>query len=176
MSDRIGGKTPAQVHNDLFYLNNSNKGIDDQARSVYSGNGIPTQLKLGAEIIEADFNKGTLKDPVIDSYHLRFNDIGNISGAYQISTTGGNVQKIRLTGNVSMTILSNVDSKNAFEITLLVEQSAGNHSITFPSGFKTPSHTSISFSANAGSIDILKLLTIDGGENWIVYKIATDLR
>jgi ATP-dependent helicase HrpB len=76
------------------------------------------------EIMEADFNKGLLKSPVIDSYHLKFNDIGNVTGTYQISTTGGNVQKIRLTGNVYLTILSNVDEDNAFVINLIVEQSS----------------------------------------------------
>lgn len=176
MSDRIGDKTPAQIYNDLFYLNNANRGIDGEARYLYSGNGVPTPLKIGAEIIEADFNKGSLKAPVIDSYHLRFNDIGNKTGSHQISTTGGNIQKIRLIGNVALTILSNVSETNAFEITLIVEQSDGNHSITFPNNFKTTADASISFSSNAGALDVLKLITFNGGNTWLVYKSGTDLR
>lgn len=176
MSARIGDKTPAQIHNDLFYLNNSNRGIESEPRVVYSGNGVATPLKLGIEQMEADFNQGELKTPVINSYHLRFNDIGEISGSYQVSTTGGNVQKVVLTGNVVMTILSNVSLSNAFEFTLVVEQSSGGHSITFPNSFKTASHLSITFSTNSGAIDILKFLTFDGGETWLVYQAATDLR
>lgn len=175
MSDRIGNKTPAQIYNDLFYLNNSNIGIDSEVRSVYSGNGVATPLKIGVEKMEADFGKGSLKTPTIDSYHLRFNDIGDVTGNYQISTTGGNIQKMRLTGNVSLTVLSNVEVDTAFEITLIVEQSVGNNSIVFPNEFKTTGHTSISFSANPGSIDILKLINYNG-DTWLVYKSATDLR
>jgi len=176
MSTKIGDKTPAQIHNDLFYLNNGNVGIENEVKSLYSGNGIATPLKIGIEKLEANFYQGELKSPLLNQCHLYFNDIGEISGSYQISTTGGNTQKITLIGNVSLTILSNVNTSNAFEITLLVEQSSGGNTITFPSNFKTSSHLAISFSSNAGAIDILKFLTYDGGETWIVYKIAADLR
>lgn len=176
MSAKIGDKTPAQIHNDLFYLNNGNVGIEDEAKPLYSGNGVATPLKIGVEKLEANFYQGELKAPLLNECHLSFNDIGEVSGNYQISTTGGNTQKMTLTGDVSLTILSNVNTSNAFEITLLVEQSSGGHVITLPSTFKTSSHLAISFSTNSGAIDILKFLTYDGGETWIVYKIAADLR
>jgi len=176
MSEKIGDKTPAQIHNDLFYLNNENAGIESEAKSLYSGNGIATSLKIGVEKLEANFYQGELKAPLLNECHLSFNNLGEVSGSYQLSTSGGNTQKMTLTGNVSLTILSNVSSSNAFEITLLVEQSSGGHTISFPSGFKTSSHASITFSSTAGDIDILKFLTYDGGDTWIVYKIAGDLR
>lgn len=176
MSARLGNKTPAQTYNDFFYLNNDNMGIDFTARPLISGNGVATPLKLGVETMEADFNKGLLKKPLIDSYHLKINDIGEKSGAYQIRTNSGNMQKMTLVGNVDLTILSDVDESSAFEMTLLVEQSTGGHTLGLPAAFKTPSHTTISFSTTAGSIDILKFITYNGGDSWLVYKVASDMR
>lgn len=173
---KIGNKTPAQLHNDLFAFNNNNEGVDGVLRPVYSGNGTPLPIEISIDQVAIDFNKGAITRPIIDSSHMRLTDIGDKTGAYQISTTGGNVQKIRLTGNVTMTVLSDVDTDAAFEITLIVEQSSGGNTITFGSGFLKPGGAAISFSATAGAIDILKLLTYDGGTTWLVYKIASDVR
>lgn len=176
MSSNLQNKTPAQSYQDLLHVNNDNVGITGDLVTVYGGNGIPTPLKLAAEKIEANFNKGNLIKPVIDSCHFRSNDIGITGATYQLSTTGGNVQKIKLNQNTSVTILSNLDSGSAFEMTLIVEQSTGGHFVSFPASFKTPSQTAISLSITPGAIDILKIITYNGGDTWLAYKVASDLR
>jgi hypothetical protein len=176
MSSSLSDKTPAQSCNDLLYLNNDNIGVTSDLVTVYGGNGIPTPLKLSTEKMEASFNKGALVKPVIDSYHLKYNDIGEVGATYQISTTAGNVQKLTLTENLSLTFLHNLDEGSAFELTLLVEQSTGGHTVSFPSSFRKPGQTNITLSSTANAIDVLKLLTYNGGEDWLVYKEASDLR
>jgi hypothetical protein len=177
MSSKIGGKTPAQVHNDLFYLNNSNNGIDGTLRSLYSGNGIITNLKFSVGFLEADFNKGLLNKPLLNSFYYKYKDIGTSSGSFQIKTDDGNFQKIKLNASSSVTIVSDIEESDGFEINLIVEQSSGGHIINFsPSVFKTPSASFIPLSSNSGAIDVLKLITFNGGQTWLVYKIASDVR
>lgn len=176
MSSSLANKTPAQSCNDLLHLNNSNIGITNNLVTVYGGNGVPTPLKLSTEKMEATFNKGALIKPVIDSYHLKYNDIGEVGETYQISTTAGNVQKLILTQNLSLTFLHNLDAGSAFELTLLIEQSTGGHTVSFPFSFRKTGQTSITLSSTASAIDVLKILTYNGGEDWLVYKEASDLR
>lgn len=176
MSESLGDKTPAQSCNDILYLNNNNSGLTNSLVSVYGGNGIPSPLKLAAEKIEANFNKGLLSRPIIDSSQLRYNDIGEVGSSYQISTTGGNLQRIVLTQNLSLTFLHNLETGSSFELTLLVQQSTGGHFITFPSSFKKPGQSNITFSASPGAIDVLKIIAYKGGNEWLVYKQASDLR
>jgi hypothetical protein len=176
MSSSIGDKTPAQSYKDLLHLNNDNGGLLSDLSTVYSGNGIATPLRLAAEKIEADFGKGTLSSAVFDSCHFRYNAIGEVEDTYQISTTGGNYQKIILTENLTLTFLHDSEEDQAFELTLLVEQSSGGHTITLPVTVKTPGQSSISLSATAGAVDILKIITLNAGETWFAYKVASDLR
>lgn len=176
MSSDLGNKTPAQVYKDLFFIDNQNQGIDSNPRTVYSGNGLATNLKVGAETLEADFNKGHLKAPLISYYHLDSKDIGTVSGSYQLNTTNGNIQKLKLNGNLVFTIYHNLESTSGFELTLIVEQTNGGNFITFPSSFKKSGGSNIQFSSNSGAIDILKLVTFNGGSTWLVYIVASDLR
>lgn len=176
MSLNLGNKTPAQSCNDILHTPNNNQGITTRLARVYGGNGIPTPLKLSADAIEADFGKGLLSKAVLDACHLKYNNVGDVKTEYQISTTAGNIQRIRLTANLNITFLHNLDEGRAFEMTLLVEQSTGGHTITFPVAFKTPGDAAITLSATGGSIDVLKVITFDGGNVWLVYKAASDLR
>jgi len=176
MGNELGSKTPAQSHNDLFYLNNSNSGVDDNMRYLYSGNGIKTTIQISEDAFAVDFNKGSCKKPLLDCYFVKPNDAGTIAATYQISTSAGNIQKIRLSSNTTLSILSNLNTAAAFEMTLLVEQSTGGHNITFSGNFKRPGASSISLSATADAVDVLKLISVDGGSTWYVYKEASDLR
>lgn len=170
MSNEIGNLTPAQICNDLFYLNNSNLGVDEELRSLYAGNGVIIPMKISSEKIQID---NLEIDNIISSYTaLSVNDIGNQSGSYQMSTAAGNLQKVRLTGNLALTILSNVEEGYGFEILLAVEQSSGGHSITFPGTFRTPNDVALTFSSGAAKIDILKFITHDAGETWYVCNLS----
>lgn len=176
MSTRIGDKEPAQLHNDLFFLNAENNGVDLTLRTLYSGNGLALPIRISQNQLEVDAGDGVFSDVVLHSYQINTNIIGNKTGTYQISTAGGNLQKITLTGNVILSILSDIADDSGFEITLVVEQTSGGFGITFPATFKTTTHAPITFSPNASAFDILKLITFDGGSTWLVYKVASDLR
>ena len=176
MGNELGSKTPAQSYNDLFYLNNNNDGLDENLRYVYSGNGIKTTVQISEDAVAVDFNKGSCKRPLLDCYFIKPNDAGTVATTYQISTSAGNIQKIRINGNTALSILSNVNTATAFELTLLVEQAVGGHNLTFSGTFKTPGAATISLSSTAGAVDVLKFVTIDGANTWYVYKEASDLR
>jgi hypothetical protein len=176
MGNEIGSKTPAQTCNDLFYLNNSNAGVDGDLRYIYSGNGTKTTLQISEDAFSVDFNKSSCKKALLDCYFIKPNDAGSIGSTYQISTSAGNMQKITLTANTTLSILSNLESSAAFEMTLLVAQSTGGHTLSFSGTFKTPSAAAITLSSTAGAVDILKLLSIDGGTTWYAYKQGSDLR
>lgn len=176
MSNRIGNKTPAQTHNDLFYLNNSNDGLDTTLRSVYSGNGKETKLKLSETKCQINFNKGMCQKPVLDAYHLKTSNIGSVPGTYEIKTALGNLQKVQISDNTTFSIASDMDANIGTELTVLVEQTAANKTISFTGNVKTPEGTSISLSAVANAVDVIKLITIDAGNTWYAFKLATELR
>lgn len=175
MSSEIGNKTPSQVFNDLFYLNNGNRGVDSTPRSIYSGNGVPTSLKIGVDKMEADFNKGVLVRPVLGPYYLKFNDIGEVSESFNINTDDGNIQKIKLLDSVSFTITTDSSSTVVFELTLIVEQSSGGDSLSCPGGFRQSNDGVLTFSNTPGSIDIFKFITYDGGTTWLAYNLASNI-
>jgi len=172
MSTKIGDKTPAQAHNDLLYIPNENNGLDSTVRSVYSGNGIESPLKIGTGGIEANFGKGLLIKPLIDSCHYKCTDHGEISGSYQLSTTGGNIQKIKLVGSTTLSILSNLESSSAFELILIIEKGSLSSTLSFlDSSYKLDSDSgSLGLSSAIGAIDIVRFFTYNGGQTWLVYK------
>ena len=176
MSNPIGNKTPANTYNDLFYLNNSNNGVDSTLRSVYSGNGTETTIKISDDSVSINFNKESCKQPLLDCYFVKTNDAGTLSGSAQISTSAGNMQKITLGGNVSLSILSNLETNYGFEMTLIVQQSTGGHTLTFVGNFTTPNQQNpLTISTVAGRKDIIKVITYDGGSNWIAYVAASNI-
>lgn len=176
MSNPIGNKTPANTYNDLLYMNNSNDGVDSTLRSVYSGNGTETKIQLSSTGVAIDFNKQNCTKPLLNCYFIKTNDTGTQSGAYQISTNAGNVQKITLGGNVTLSILSNLETNYGYEMTLIVQQTTGGHKITFSGTFKTPNgQNPFNLSSAAGAMDVIKLISWDGGNTWIAYLAATNI-
>ncbi len=172
----LGEKTPAQVYNDYLYLNNNNKGLLSNLIPIYAGNGISTLIKVSSSQVCINFGDSFATKPILDCYKVKLVDLGEKSGSLQISTLDGNVQKITLSGSVTISFMSNLQSSYCYEITLILKQKNGGSTITFGSGVSTPGASAISLSSFANATDVLKAITIDGGTSWMVYKVASDLR
>jgi hypothetical protein len=133
-------------------------------------------MQISETSFAVDFNKASCKKPLLDCYFIKPNNAGSIATTYQISTSCWKHAKNYFDRKYYFSILSNLNDDAAFELTLLVAQSTGGHSLNFSGTFKTPGAASISLSATAGAVDILKFISIDGGNVWYVYKQGSDLR
>ena len=176
MTNKLGSKTPAQTHNDLFYINNGNSGIDTTLRSIYSGNGAPTAIKTSTTKCEIDFNKGLCTQPVLYNYHVKSVDIGLVPSTYQIKMIDGNLQKININGDTTLSIASSIDSGNGAEITLIVLQLADDKKLSFSGNVKTNTGNDINLSGTTNETDIIKLVTADAGTTWYAFTIAQGLQ
>ena len=177
MSD-LTSKTPGNTYKDLFHLNNSNNGIDSTLRSIYSGNGTVTKLKLSETKCEIDFNQGECKKALLRAPYYVIYDVGTTSGAVALNISNGSIQKVTLKGNITgITISSDMDSSVGCEFILLLQQTTGTHTLALSSSiYKTPGGSSITLSSNASGLDILRFLTINGGSTWYVFRDGADLR
>lgn len=177
MSD-LTSKTPGNTYKDLFHLNNDNEGVDGTLRSLYSGNGTETNLKLSDTQCEVDFNQGECIKPLLRAPYYVIYDAGTTSGALSLSISNGSIQKVTLNGNITgLAISSDMDSGVGCEFILMLQQTTGTHTLSLSSSvYKTPGATSISLSTNSSGLDILRFLTINGGSTWYVFKDGADLR
>lgn len=176
MTNKLGGKTPAQTHNDLFYINNSNSGIDSTLRPIYSGNGTASKIKVSTDKCEIDFNKGLSNNPVLYNYHVKSTDIGAVPSTYQIKMIDGNLQKINILGDTTLSISSSIDTNVGAEITLIVLQLAENKKLLFSSNVKTTNGNVIDLSGTINETDIIKIITVNAGITWYAYTIAQGIQ
>lgn len=177
MSD-LTSKTPGNTFRDLFHLNNDNSGVDSTLRSIYSGNGTETKLKLSETKCEIDFNQGECKKPLLRAPYYVIYDVGTTSGSVALNLSNGSIQKITLSGNITgVTISSDMDSTVGCEFILMLQQTTGTHTIALSTSlYKTPGGSAITLSSNTNGLDILRFLTVDGGSTWYVFRDGADLR
>lgn len=74
-----------------------------------------------------------------------------VLGAFQLNASSGNIQKLKITGNMSLSILSDPTITDVMKVTLLVQSSGGSYSISFGSNFTKPSGSAISLSTTSRS-------------------------
>ena len=169
---KLGPLKPSESVNDLFYLNNSNTGVDGNLRSLYSGNGLAVPIFLSDSQVQLNCNLGLITKPLMDAVRYKYYDIGTKTSAYALSTANSKFQKITLGSNITLTVVNDIETGNAFEMTLVVQQSTGGHSITFPGNFKPAGYSTLTFSATAAAINIFKISTIDGGTSWFIAQVG----
>lgn len=93
-------------------------------------------------------------------------DAGNSSTAITLNLTNGNVQKLTLTANCTITLTSPA-SGALRALTLLVFQDAtGSRTITWPGSVKWGIAGAPTLTTTANLMDIISLFTVDGGTNW----------
>lgn len=95
-----------------------------------------------------------------------YSDAGNSGTAITLNLANGNVQKLTLTGNCTITLTS--PSSGAMRsLTLLVFQDAtGTRTITWPGTVKWGNAGAPTLTTTASKMDMISLFTVDGGTNW----------
>ncbi len=178
MANELEGKKASSTFKDLFHINNDNNGVDETLRSIYSGNGIETPIKISEDKVEINAGDGIFSNIVLQDSKNIFYDYGDVSGSWQIALNVGNYQKITKIGNITSITFLNVpedDGNNKlYELTLFIE-SSGSHSINWPSGVKWPTGAPPLLSASSGNYDIIKMISMDLGSTWLSYLVAGDI-
>ena len=93
-------------------------------------------------------------------------DAGNSGAALTLDLANGNVQKVTLTANCTVTLTS--PAAGAMRtLTLLVFQDAtGTRTITWPGSVKWGNAGAPVLTTTASKMDMISLFTVDGGANW----------
>jgi hypothetical protein len=95
-----------------------------------------------------------------------YSDAGNSSTAITLNLANGNVQKLTLTGNCTITLTSPASGAMR-SLTLLVFQDAtGSRTITWPGTVKWGNAGTPTLTTTASKMDMISLFTVDGGTNW----------
>lgn len=93
-------------------------------------------------------------------------DAGNSGAAITLNLANGNVQKLTLTANCTITLTSPASGAMR-SLTLLVFQDAtGSRTITWPGSVKWGNAGAPVLTTTASKMDIISLFTVDGGTNW----------
>jgi len=95
-----------------------------------------------------------------------FFDAGNSGASINLNVANGNVQKVTLTANTTVTLTSPASGVMC-SLTLLVFQDAtGSRTITWPASVKWGNAGAPTLTLTASKMDIISLFTVDGGTNW----------
>lgn len=93
-------------------------------------------------------------------------DAGSSSTAITLDLANGNVQKLTLTANCTITLTS-PGSNVMRSLTLLIFQDGtGSRTITWPGSVKWGNAGAPVLTTTASKMDIVSLFTVDGGANW----------
>lgn len=93
-------------------------------------------------------------------------DAGNSGAAIALNLGNGNVQKLTLTANCTITLTSPAAGAMR-SLTLLVFQDAtGSRTVTWPGSVKWGNAGAPVLTTTSGRMDIISLFTVDGGTNW----------
>jgi len=99
-----------------------------------------------------------------------FHDAGNSGTSISITLTNGNVQKLALTGNCTLSLTAPASGAMRSLTLLLFQDGTGSRTVTWPSAVKWGNGGAPVLSIAAGKMDIVNLFTVDGGTTW--YGIA----
>jgi hypothetical protein len=103
----------------------------------------------------------------VQTFTDAFLDRGNLTGAITIDCAAADMQRIAMTGNISGITFSNVPaSGRTFALTLELFHSGAGRTVTWPAAVKWPGATAPTLSTGASDIDIVTLVTRDGGTTW----------
>lgn len=91
----------------------------------------------------------------------------NSGAAYAVDLTQGNIYKLTLTGNCILTLSNPPATGKAGSLTLiLVQDGTGSRTITWPASVKWPNGTAPTLTTTASAVDVVQLVTVDGGTTW----------
>lgn len=92
--------------------------------------------------------------------------LGNQTGSIALNYANGALKTLTLTGNVTITAINNPPAAGGTLSLQITQDGTGSRTITWPSAVKWPSGTAPTLSTAAGAIDVVSLITFDGGTTW----------
>jgi hypothetical protein len=99
----------------------------------------------------------------------------NSTSAYAVNLTTGNIFNLTLTANCTITFTNPPATGKAGSVTLILTQDGvGTRTISWPASVKWPGGTAPTLSVSSASVDIIQLLTIDGGTTWRGFIAGTN--
>lgn len=106
------------------------------------------------------------KVSVTDGGGETYFDAGNTGAALALSLANGNVQKITLTANCTITLTSPASGVMRSLTLLVFQDGTGSRTITWPGTVKWGSAGAPTLTTTASAMDMISLFTVDGGTNW----------
>lgn len=95
-----------------------------------------------------------------------FFNAGNSGTAITLDLVNGNVQRVTLTGNCTITLTSPASGAMRAMTLLVFQDATGSRTITWPGSVKWGLAGAPTLSTGPGLMDIVSLFTVDGGTNW----------
>lgn len=108
----------------------------------------------------------TSKVSVINGGGETFFDAGNSGTAITIGAANGNVQKITLTANTTLTLTSPTSGVMCSLTLLIFQDASGSRTITWPASVKWGNAGAPTLTTTASKMDMVSIFTVDGGVNW----------
>lgn len=113
-----------------------------------------------------DYANTNLTKPTLTSAKETTPVTANATGSVAIDFDNGNVFQYTLTGNTTFSF-SNVPATGAFCATLVLYQDGtGGRTVTWPGAVLWPSGVAPTITTAASAVDIISLMTRDGGTTW----------
>jgi len=148
----------------------------DEAIARFSGTGGDTLQDSGITIDDSDvlgMADNVLSRPEILDYSITHYDNGNVSGTVTIDLENGNSHYLTLTGNATDLVLSNPPATGKEgSVKLYIEQGGtGSYTVAWSASETVlwASATAPTLSTGVGDIDVILLVTVDGGTTWFGF-------
>jgi len=93
-------------------------------------------------------------------------DAGSSGTAITLNLANGNVQKLTLTGNCTVTLTSPTSGAYRALLLLIFQDATGSRTITWPAAVKWGTLGAPALSTTATKMDQVMIATVDGGTTW----------
>ena len=90
--------------------------------------------------------------------------LGSVSGTKAISGASANVQSMTIAANTTITLTAGASASECRVLTLIITN-GGAFTVTWPASVKWAGGSAPTFSA--AGVDVVTLLTVDGGVTWL---------
>lgn len=125
-----------------------------------------TQLTLAESQVTNLTSDLASKVSITDGGGETYFDAGNTGAAIALNLANGNVQKITLTANCTVTLASPATGAMRTLTLLVFQDGVGSRTITWPGSVKWGNAGAPVLTLTAAKMDMISLFTIDGGVNW----------
>jgi len=174
----------------VWTLFNGSSSASD-ARTALGLNTMATQSSSSVSITGGTISGVTLTSPTITGGTLTTGTIvrpslqspnevittASGSGTVSINCDTAAYHGITITGNITTLSISNIPASPAlFSLTLeLIQGGSGGYTVTWPGAVKWPGGISPVLSTTVGKIDVVTLITRNGGTSWLGFIAGQNL-